>query len=618
MNFFLCFDIFTFNSFFSYESNKKVASCPGLFFSVVLYGFLLYTFLKSDMMQKTNPQTRDEIVAQTDNVIKVEFSNENIFPFILILDQEKNSYNYFDPSFWTINFFSSSISLMNSSIMVNCSDITDNPNYSGGLCFNNETKFNLSVNNTSELAYFGFYITLCSNSSDSDIVCRPYDEIYHFVKGKALVFTFLESTFDLNNYENPVVSNLNHAFVKTIINPEFREDYSLGIMEIEFTQENNVIYDEKKTRIYYQQDYIGNNFDFYSYEKPGNTNSEILPLVLTLTVSTSPNKRVITRKYQQLTDVLGKLGGLFSMAKLLGGIFLSIFPEIKMLKAFLNKLYLIPARKLKKNGRKLSKPLQKEKKIELTNINIEQSKNYSQALKNEISMKDKENLENPNFPISISNPLSSYLQKDQEIENINEDKGSNGRNLDDSNKSIFNEFFIGNKKNENINNKKENLLFCLENMRKRVNEKISEDFTFSSLTYLKNKIRAVYNKPSLNAEGKMIVYADQVYQKETNVLLLFKRLQDIEKMKYLLLTRKQRKLFELMKPSLPSFDDEEEEKEIDEKTPFSRTKMSSLWVADSEEQEKREVNEILDFYLDKIKNDEGIDEIDKKIIEFFN
>lgn len=58
----------------------------------------------------------------------------------------------------------------------------------------------------------------------------------------------------------------------------------------------------------------------------------------------------------------------------------------------------------------------------------------------------------------------------------------------------------------------------------------------------------------------MIVYADQVYQKETNVLLLFKRLQDIEKMKYLLLTRKQRKLFELMKPSLPSFDDEEEEK----------------------------------------------------------
>ena len=617
MNFFLCFDIFTFNSFFSYESSKRVASCPGLFFSIVLYGFLLYTFLKSDMMQKTNPQTRDEIVAQTDQMINVDFSNENIFPFILILDEQKNSFNYFDPSFWTINFFSSSIPLMNSSIMVNCSDITDNPNYMGGLCFNNETKFNLTVNNTSNLAYFGFYITLCSNSSDSDIICRPYDEIYQFAKGKVLIFTFLESTFDLNNYEHPVVSNLNHAFIRTIINPEFREDYSLGIMEIEFTQENNVIYDEKETQVYFQQDYVGNNFDFYSYEKSGVTNNNTLPLVLTLTASTSPNKRVITRKYQQLTDVLGKLGGLFSMAKLLGGIFLSIFPEIKMLKVFLNKLYLIPARKLKKNARKNSKP-QKEKKIELTNINIQPRKTCSQALKNEISVKDKENLENPHFPISISNPLSSYLQKDQEIENINEDKGSNGRNLDDSNKSIFNEFFNGGKKNDNIQNNKENLLFCLENLRKRVNEKISEDFNFSSIAYLKNKIQAIYNKLGLNAEGKMIVYADQVYQKETNVLLLFKRLQDIEKMKYLLLTRKQRKLFELMKPSLPSFDDEEEEKEIDERTPFSRTKMSSLWVADSDEQEKREVNEIIDFYLDKIKNEEGIDEIDKKIIEFFN
>lgn len=100
-------------------------------------------------------------------------------------------------------------------------------------------------------------------------------------------------------------------------------------MEINFTQ------------IYYQQDSIGNNFDFYSYEKSGVTNNNTLPLVLTLT----PNKRVITRKYQQLTDVLGKLGGLFSMAKLLRGIFLSIFLEIKMLKTFLNKLYLIPARK---------------------------------------------------------------------------------------------------------------------------------------------------------------------------------------------------------------------------------------------------------------------------------
>lgn len=181
-------------------------------------------------------------------------------------------------------------------------------------------------------------------------------------------------------------------------------------------------------------------------------------------------------------------------------------------------------------------------------------------------MKEKENLENPNFPISISNPLSSYLQKDQEIENINEDKGSNGRNLDDSNKSKFNEFFNGSKRTKIFKTTKKIYCFALKTCRNNVNEKMSEILIFPLSHTSKKKIRAFYNKQGLNAEGKMIVYADQVYQKETNVLLLFKRLQDIEKMKYLLLTRKQRKLFELMKPSLPSFDDEEEEeKEIDGK-----------------------------------------------------
>ena len=59
---FLKFDIFTVNSFFQYEANKKVASYPGLFFSTLVFMFLLYTFITSDM-QKTNPKTIDIITA---------------------------------------------------------------------------------------------------------------------------------------------------------------------------------------------------------------------------------------------------------------------------------------------------------------------------------------------------------------------------------------------------------------------------------------------------------------------------------------------------------------------------------------------------------------------------
>ena len=63
----LIFDIFTVNSFFQHETRKRVPSYPGLCFSLIIYMFLLYTFIKSDMVQKTNPKTTDIIIADRGN-----------------------------------------------------------------------------------------------------------------------------------------------------------------------------------------------------------------------------------------------------------------------------------------------------------------------------------------------------------------------------------------------------------------------------------------------------------------------------------------------------------------------------------------------------------------------
>ena len=65
MDIFLNFDVFTVNSFFQYESTRKVASYPGLFFSMIVFIFWFYTFLKSDMVQKTNPKISDVIISNT-------------------------------------------------------------------------------------------------------------------------------------------------------------------------------------------------------------------------------------------------------------------------------------------------------------------------------------------------------------------------------------------------------------------------------------------------------------------------------------------------------------------------------------------------------------------------
>ena len=90
---------------------------------------------------------------------------------------------------------------------------------------------------------------------------------------------------------------------------------------------------------YYQQDYKGSNFAFYN--RNGKSIEEFR-MLLAVTIGLSPNKRVISRKYQLLTEILSQLGGLFSILQLFGSLFLSIFPYLKIKQNFFKKLYLIP------------------------------------------------------------------------------------------------------------------------------------------------------------------------------------------------------------------------------------------------------------------------------------
>ena len=104
MNFFQNFDIFSTNSFFFYESNKRVATYPGLLASAILYALLLYVFISSDMIQKTNPQISDQIVAITDQNVNAMLSNSNFLPSFQISDEVGNIYSYIDPTIWSFDF----------------------------------------------------------------------------------------------------------------------------------------------------------------------------------------------------------------------------------------------------------------------------------------------------------------------------------------------------------------------------------------------------------------------------------------------------------------------------------------------------------------------------------
>ena len=328
MNFFLSFDIFTIDSFFQDTSSKKVASFPGLLVSLLVYAFLLYTFIKSDMIQKKNPKTTDQLILQTQESLIVELSNNNFFPMFSLYDLKGNSYLYFDPSIWRFDFYALDYDGNRQSIpLINCSNVMSNYSvyYNPAMCIN-QTSLNLSFNQ-----YIKASLTLCSNSTGNEGKCKSDEEIYDFVKGIYFDFRFFENTLDLNDYDRPV-KKFNYPSVAATLNPQFLEEYFLNLMQVEFSQNKNDLFEDYTSEFYYQQDNQGSTSDFYYNNQGIVIWKSGDKTVLSLNIYLSPNKRMITRKYQQLTDVLGILGGMLSVFKLIGGIFLSIFPQLKIMK----------------------------------------------------------------------------------------------------------------------------------------------------------------------------------------------------------------------------------------------------------------------------------------------
>lgn len=593
----LSLDIFTCNSFFQFQASKKVASYPGLTFSLLVFSFLCYAFIISDMFQGTNPKTNNQILSQTNRNINLNLSNDNFFPIINIFDNDHNNYLYFDPTIWNIGLFNgdSMISLP----LINCSDVLKkNPQFQG-ICIENSTRLNLSFYNSIEIR-----ISLCSNSTVEDVICKPFDEIINFVSKKYLQFFFIETNFDLGNYDNPIKKTAFPSVV-SILNPGMLQQYYLNLMEIEFSENKNVFFEENKAKSYYQQEYSGSEFAFYDYNNNETITSDIAD-IFQIFIHLSNHKRVITRKYEQLIEVVGQLGGLFSALKVFGNLFLFIFPEFRMMKKLMNSLYLFPTQVREKNDKKA----ENEKSLELV-----QNSNFNKPnIKKENDILDeKGNFDDPNISISPINQLSTYLRKDQKIESNQEyskDKFTisiKNKNKNTDSKSNSEKCF-----KENKDLKDQHFLRCIEKIKTEIQAK--HQFNFSFFSYLKNKIKSIFNL-STDFEGKKIILLDQIYQKEIDIEFIFKKMQDIEKLKLILLDNRQRKLFNFIKPSIIASFVEDENVNFHEKATFSKTDHSLL----QNNNNNKDINDVLNIYEQKIKNNQGnLSEIDKKILNCFN
>ena len=360
-------------------------------------------------------------------------------------------------------------------------------------------------------------------------------------------------------------------------------------------------FEDEEVQVHYQEGNIGSDVDFYYLNTSVNASDNgmsDLPLIQII-IEPSFNKRIITRKYEQLSDVVGKIGGLLSVSKTIGSMFLAVFTQVKMIRTFVSQLNFNPMRRrTKKNDEKKKNRKPSKLTMDLT----------SKIKENENFMKEKTFRENQNLSFSLSIPISSQLKKNPEIDNSNMKFEKKEIRFQKIQKVEFNKLCPKNLPSE-INciptdsQRNEDLLKKLEKFKFEINDK-KENSDFSYWSYLKTKLKRNFGV-SLNLKEKSILQSEQTFKRETDVLFILKRFTEIEKMKSVLFTKQQQKLFEFIK--LPQiYVDDKKAIETDERK----------WQNKSLENSEKDMLEILKSYEEKMKKNESeITEIDKRILE---
>ena len=207
-------------------------------------------------------------------------------------------------------------------------------------------------------------------------------------------------------------------------------------------------------------------------------------------------------------------------------------------------------------------------------------------------------------------PLSSYLQRDDKNYIINKD--ITARKILDQHEE--NENRIRDKKQFQD---KSDLLQCIDNLKIQLTKNnMIKSLNFSFYCYVKNKVKSLFGM-NVDFEGQTILSADKIYEKEADIILFLKRIQDIDKLKCILLNKEQRILFDWIKPTLDINSDPRNDLSKGKSLDLSEIMMKSLDIKQNPNTKIEEMLNALRIYEEKLKCEEEINDIDKNLLEFF-
>ena len=210
-------DLFKSPFFFHLDGSKnKISTIFGSFFSLFIFGILLYKFCQSDMVLKINPS----VISQTQALLNrpnITLNSSNFQLYFGVFNKSGVSFPI-DPSIFDVQviqtrYINNYQTLINSSreTIMQFINYQKCGNFINGYCISLEVRGYVDGNNTS---FFLLRLKVCNNNTFEN-KCKTTQEITDFFSDKTFSVTYNDNNFNFNNYEDPIQSFWHTDFIFT-------------------------------------------------------------------------------------------------------------------------------------------------------------------------------------------------------------------------------------------------------------------------------------------------------------------------------------------------------------------------------------------------------------------
>jgi len=674
---FFFIDLFKSPLFLFLENKQKSSTFFGSILSLLIFLYLGITFSNSDVFYKFHPTIIDQTQSLNHHPL-LSLNSSNFALSMGVVDSDGiSSYDPTIASivflYNTINGEDVTNDYMDIHIC-NESDFPSDPGVLQSLRLDNNfcldhPEINLEGYwNEQSLSYVEIALLTCQNSTSSNITCKSQDDINTFLKEKYFQIYFKEYNYDMTNLQNPTTSLFQTDY--GLIDPEIRKKLVVTYKKMEIMDDQGLILDENKTMEAFQQD--SGNWDFDT-----NTEDDQIIFVICL-YSSGYQQKVSRRyqKLQEAFSSLGGSASILMMIGFALTKTKNKLNIANIIMNQLYSFQTIPkkASKRNKNKNKLNKRNIKNQAFEMQEKLYNDKNNENQSVKNKPRKRTDEAIpQKENFiPIksvfgdeTINQKMNINSNKIEETkEEINifkipnrvEQKEKVIVSMKVPNKNDLNDSFIlenFSKKNIKLpppsipTNNREVLSPSLINMsptnmiksnRNNVIQKLTSkifgeptDLQRSTLNeyatsvqkeskqtmtiweFVKLKVKKML-RFKLQPQEHLFYIAQKIFHKELDVINILKRLQDVEKLKMILLNENQLSIFELLaKPMIYMDEQQEQNMEMNESS-YNRTIHHEKKVRKKEEEKIMKIKKILKTYNQTIHSD-NLNEIDKRLLK---